>query len=138
MQQVRLNKSQEDLRRDQALFHDGSITTKQLDDSKSNELISQKQLNSNQDQVGSALAQINTANAQIQKAQAQIETRKALVDQAKLRLSFTRIYAPASGKIGRRAIDKGQYVQPGQTLFTIINSEDFWVIANLKKRNWKK
>ncbi len=138
VQQVRLNKSQDDLKRDQALFQDGSITTKQLDDSKSNQLINQKQYNSNQDQVGSALAQINTANAQIQRAQAQIETRKALVDLAKLRLSFTRIYAPASGKIGRKAIDKGQYVQPGQTLFTIINSEDFWVIANFKETQLEK
>jgi membrane fusion protein, multidrug efflux system len=138
VQQVRLTKSQDDLKRDQALFADGSITTKQLDDSKSNQLINQKQYNSSQDQVGSALAQINTANAQIQKAQAQIETRKALVEQAKLRLSFTKIYAPASGKIGRRAIDKGQYVQPGQTLFTIINSENFWVIANFKETQLEK
>lgn len=138
VQKARLEKSQADLSRDQAQFQDGSITTKQLDDSKSNLLINQKQFNSSQDQVGSAQAQINTAKAQIQRAQAQIETRKALVDQAKLRLSFTRIYAPASGKIGRKSIDKGQYVQPGQTLFTIINSEDFWIVANFKETQLTK
>jgi len=133
VQQARLTKSQDDLKRDQSLFQDGSITTKQLDDSRSAQLINLKQFNSNQDQVGSAQAQINTAKAQIQKAEAQIEIRKAMVDQAKLRLTYTKIYAPASGKIGRRSIDKGQYVQPGQILFTIINGEDFWVIANFKE-----
>ncbi|CAN5305506.1 HlyD family secretion protein [soil metagenome] len=138
VQQARLNKTQDDLKRDQALFVDGSITGKQLEDSKSNLLINQKQFNSNNDQVGSAQAQINTANAQIQKALAQIETRKALVNQARLRLSYTRIYSPASGKIGRRSIDVGQYVQPGQTLFTIINGENFWVIANFKETQLAK
>ncbi len=138
VQKARVAKSQMDMRRDQALFEDGSITSKQLEDSKSNQLISERQYNSNQDQVGSALAQINTANAQIQKAQAQVETRKALVEQAKLRLSFTKIYAPATGKIGRKAIAKGQYVQPGQNLFTIIDSENFWVIANFKETQLEK
>jgi membrane fusion protein (multidrug efflux system) len=138
VQRARLDKSQSDLKRDQALFEDGSITTKQLDDTKSNQLINQRLYNSSVDQVGTAQAQINTAKAQIQKAQAQIETRKALVDQANLRLSFTKIYAPASGKIGRKSIDKGQYVQPGQTLFTILNNDDFWVIANFKETQLQK
>jgi membrane fusion protein (multidrug efflux system) len=138
VQKARLDKSQADLQRDQALFNDGSITRKQLEDSKSNQLIAQRQFNSNQDQVGTANAQLSTARAQIQKAQAQIETRKALVDQAKLRLTFTTLYAPASGKVGKKSVDKGQYVQPGQTMFTIINSEKFWVIANFKETQLEK
>jgi membrane fusion protein (multidrug efflux system) len=133
VQRARLDKSQADLKRDEALFADASITTKQLDDSKSAHLINQRLYNASADQVGSAQAQIRTATALIQKAEAQIQTRKALVDQARLRLSFTRIYAPASGKIGRKAIDKGQFVQPGQTLFSILNNDDFWVIANFKE-----
>jgi len=138
VQRVRLEKSQADLSRDQGLFQDGSITTKQLDDSKSTVLINQKQFNSNQDQVGTALAQITTAQAQILRSQAQLETRSALVDQAKLRLSFTRIYAPANGKIGRKSIDKGQFVQPGQNLFSIVNNENFWVVANFKETQLTK
>jgi membrane fusion protein (multidrug efflux system) len=138
VQKARLDKSQADLQRDQALFNDGSITRKQLEDSKSALLIAQKQFNSNQDQVDTANAQVSTAKAQIQKALAQIETRKALVDQAKLRLTFTTINAPTSGKAGKKNIDKGQYVQPGQTLFTIINNEKFWVIANYKETQLQK
>jgi membrane fusion protein (multidrug efflux system) len=138
VQKARLEKSQSDLQRDQALFNDGSITRKQVEDSKSNQLIAQRQFNSNQDQVGAAGAQISTAKAQIQKALAQIETRKALVEQAKLKLSFTTLISPASGKVGKKSIDKGQYVQPGQTLFTIINNEKFWVIANFKETQLQK
>lgn len=138
VQRARLEKSQADLKRDEALFADASITTKQLDDSKSTQLINQRLYNSSADQVGAAQAQISTARAQIQKAEAQIETRKAAVEQARLRLSFTKIYAPASGKIGRKAIDRGQYVQPGQTLFTILNNDNFWVIANFKETQLQK
>ncbi len=138
VQKARLDKAQEDFKRDQALFNDGSITRKQFDDTKSNQLIAQRLFNSNQDQVGTANAQVSTAKAQIQKALAQIETRKALIDQANLRLSFTTLRAPASGKVGKKNIDKGQYVQPGQTLFTIINSENFWVIANFKETQLQK
>ena len=138
VQKARLDKAQEDFKRDQALFNDGSITRKQFDDTKSNQLIAQRLFNSNQDQVGTANAQVSTAKAQIQKALAQIETKKALIDQANLRLSFTTLRAPASGKVGKKNIDKGQYVQPGQTLFTIINSEKFWVIANFKETQLQK
>ncbi len=138
VQKARQDKSQADLQRDQALFNDGSITRKQLEDSKSTLLIAQRQFNSNQDQIGTANAQLSTARAQIQKALAQIETRKALVDQAKLRLTFTTLNAPASGKVGKKNIDKGQYVQPGQTLFTILKTEKFWVIANYKETQLQK
>lgn len=138
VQKARLDKSQSDLNRDQALFNDGSITRKQLDETKSNELIAQRVYNSNLDQVGTATAQVATAKAQIQRANALIDTRKAAVDQAMLRLSFTKIYAPISGKIGRKAIDIGQYVQPGQNLFTVVNNENFWVVANFKETQLEK
>jgi membrane fusion protein, multidrug efflux system len=133
VQQTKLDKAKEDLNRDQALFADGAITKKQLEDTRANLATAQKLLYANQEQTKQASVQNNSTAAQVQKALALIATREAALEQAKLKLSFTKITAPVSGKIGRRNLEIGQYVQPGQPLFTIVNNEVFWVIANFKE-----
>ncbi len=70
VQRARLDKSQADLKRDEALFTDASITRKQLDDTRSTQLINQRLYNSSADQVGTAQAQISTARAQIYRLRA--------------------------------------------------------------------
>lgn len=130
---TRLQKAESDYTRDQALFADGSITKKQLEDSRSNLETARKQLYAGGTQITQASVQTSTAAAQIRKAEALIATRKAALEQAKLRLSYAKIYAPVTGRIGKKSIEPGQYVQPGQNLFTIVNNEDFWVVANFKE-----
>lgn len=133
VQQVRLDKAQADLQRDENLFADHSITQKQLDDSRSNVLTAQKQLKASQDQVAYAVSQIANARAQAARVNAQIELKKVALDNAKLRLSYCVIHSPISGKVGKTNLQPGQYVQPGQTLFTIVNNQKFWVTANFKE-----
>lgn len=130
---TRLQKAELDLKRDEALYNDGAITRKQLDDSKANLETARKQLVAGNQQTTQAAVQGNTANAQIQKAIALIETRKAALEKAKLQLSYAQITAPAGGKIGKTNLQPGQFVQPGQPLFTIINDEQFWIVANFKE-----
>lgn len=102
----------------------------------------QTQIGSAQAQVGEALgrlAQAETAPQQIAVTQAQAETAtasieqlRAAVEQAELELSYTKIYAPASGRITRRAVEEGTLVQAGQPLMAIV-SGDVWVVANFKE-----
>jgi len=138
VQKVRANKAQDDYTRDQNLFKDNSITRKQLEDSKANNETAQKQLRANTDQVNYAISQINNAQAQIEKMRAQVETKQAALDNAKLKLSYTRMTSPVAGKIGKTNLQKGQYVQPGQTLFTVVNNEQYWIIANFKETQLEK
>ncbi|QSR86307.1 HlyD family secretion protein [Candidatus Methylacidiphilum infernorum] len=49
-----------------------------------------------------------------------------------LQLGYTRIYAPEDGRITMRTVEKGQYVEVGQTLFDIVPPE-LWVVANYKE-----
>jgi membrane fusion protein (multidrug efflux system) len=84
-------------------------------------------------QIGKAKTQTSLVNAQIQRAEAVVNVKKAMIDQAKLRLSYTNIAAPISGKIGKKNVEVGQYIQPGQSLMTIINDSTYWVIANFKE-----
>lgn len=133
VQDVRLQKANSDLKRDEALYKEGTITQKQYEDSKSNFEAAVKQYKTNKEQISLASSQTSISAAQIQKAMAVIETRKASLDQATLRLSYTEIAAPVNGRIGKRNLEKGQYVQPGQPLFNIINNEQFWIVANFKE-----
>ncbi len=77
-------------------------------------------------QVTAAEARSGSAGADLKRAQAQLEI-------AKLNLDRTRIVAPVSGIVGRRSVEVGQRVQPGQELLTIIELDDVWVTANFKE-----
>ncbi len=138
VQRTRLQKASDDLKRDEGLFKDGAITQKQLDDSRNNLESTQKQFTANQRQVTFAVSQVATSDAQIRKAQATVETRIAALELSKLRLSYCDIYAPVNGRIGKRNLEVGQYVQPGQPLMTVVNNDKFWVVANFKETQLEK
>jgi membrane fusion protein (multidrug efflux system) len=57
----------------------------------------------------------------------------AAVDLAKLNLSYTVITAPCDGYTSKKSIQVGQLVQPGQSVVTVVDESDMWVIANYKE-----
>lgn len=63
---------------------------------------------------------------------ANIEKLEAQLEQAKLNLSYTKIYAPQDGNISARNVEKGNYVQVGQSLTSIV-SPNIWIVANFKE-----
>lgn len=65
-------------------------------------------------------------------ADADLKQLAALKKQAELSLSYTKIYAPQSGTVANKSIEKGAYVQTGQPLFVIVPN-DVWVVANFKE-----
>jgi len=109
------------------------LLKKQFDDSKANLDIATKQLEATKNDVNVAQTKTGITEAQLKKAEAQIAVKKARIEQQKLKLSYTKIYSTADGKIGRRNVDAGQFVQAGAPLFTIINDKEFWVVANFKE-----
>jgi len=137
-QKIRTDKAKSDWQRDQSLLKENAITRKQADDSKSLYETAQKQLLSSQDQLAYAESQIKNSRAQIEKVQALIKSKQAALKNAELRLTYTKMIAPYSGKIGKFNLQKGQYVQPGQTLFNVIDNEQFWITANFKETQLEK
>lgn len=69
-------------------------------------------------------------------ALAQWEEAQTNIAAAKLNLSYTKIFAPADGRITRKAVEAGDYVETGQQLFSIVPQE-VWVIANFKESQLK-
>jgi membrane fusion protein, multidrug efflux system len=145
IQQERLSKANTDMQRDEALYNAGAITRKQWEDSKANYNIAVKQLQANDKQVAQVSTQTGTANAQIERSKSSIEKANALIairqaalETAKLKLSYTKILMPINGKIGKINLQKGQYIQPGQPLFSIVNNQRYWVVANFKETQLAK
>ena len=133
VQEVRLQKAESDYKRDQALYNDAAITKKQLEDSKTNYEAAVKLYASNNEQTRLAGTQTTAVGAQIAKAESMIKLREAMLEQAVLRLSYARIFAPISGRVNKVTIQPGQYVQPGQNLLTVVDNTQFWVVANFKE-----
>jgi membrane fusion protein, multidrug efflux system len=76
--------------------------------------------------------QVAAAEAKSRYAQAQVGLAQAQLDAATLDLSYTTIKAPVSGRVTRKNIQPGQYLQVGQTLLAVV-PQDFWVTANFKE-----
>lgn len=58
----------------------------------------------------------------------------AEVELARLNLSYTVIVAPCDGVVGRKNVECGQLIQPGQCIVDIVDTEETWVVANMKER----
>jgi len=87
--------------------------------------------------VASQEAQVRLAAAQYVTASAEAKQAETQVQQAELQLSYTKIFAPFDGRVTKKSVEPGNYVQPGQTLFSLVPS-DVWVVANFKETQLKK
>ena len=134
---IRLSKAANDLNRDKKLFEGNAITKRQVDDSQSIFDVTTKQLETSQLDVRVAETRLEVLRSLVGKAQAQADVKKARIDQQKLKLSYCSIYAIADGKLGKRNVDQGQFIQSGTPLFTIVNTESRWVVANFKENQLK-
>lgn len=111
---------------------EGAISQQKIENSKHRVEQTQAELKSARQRVDSEKAQIAAAKAGIAAAKAAVEQAQAGVKQAQLRLSYTKIKAPVSGQLAERGVEAGEYVQPGQSMLTIV-PDRIWVKANFKE-----
>lgn len=130
---VRLQKAKEDLQRDKNLFAAEAITKKQLDDSQFALETAQKQFDNSRNDLNSAESRIAVLKASVEKTQAALAVKQAKIDQTKLKISYTKIYAPQTGRIGKKNVSEGQFIQAGTPLFSVVNDSTYWIIANFKE-----
>jgi membrane fusion protein (multidrug efflux system) len=127
--------------RDNAVAAD-SAAAANLDAARQAQQAASDNLHRAESQLGEAkarLASARVAPSQVAYSRSQVDTSaagiaqvEAEVRQAKLNLSYTKIYAPESGRVTRKSVEPGDYVQVGQTLFSIV-PDNVWVVANFKE-----
>jgi len=77
--------------------------------------------------------QVQVSEARAKSAAAQVAQKKALLDQAKLNLSYCTIVAPVNGIVGKKTVELGENVSPGEQLMAVVPLDDIWVTANFKE-----
>jgi membrane fusion protein (multidrug efflux system) len=82
--------------------------------------------------LAAAQAQLANGQSQVKTAEAAVAQAETIVHQAELNLSYTTITAPENGRITRKSVEAGAYVQVGQSLLAIVPN-DVWVLANFKE-----
>lgn len=102
----------------------------------------QVHVSESQAQQRASLARLNSAQTApqqvaVRRGDERILGAEALQAQANLRearlnLSYTRILAPCAGRVTRKSVETGAYLQPGQPLLSLVSS-DVWVVANFKE-----
>ena len=129
--QANLGQQQTDLKRYQSI-DPRAVSRQTVDNSSAQTRAAAAQVDAAQQAVASATAQLKSQRAQVEAVAAQGRAAEAAIAQAELNLSYTTVTAPQDGRITRRTVDVGNYVNPGQALLAVV-SDDLWVTANFKE-----
>ncbi len=83
------------------------------------------------------VAQAAKQQTQVQKEQVAVSAANVAKAQADLadaqtQLSYTKIFAPVSGRVGKKSVEIGQNVDKGQALLAVV-PDQYWVTANFKE-----
>ena len=130
---IRQNKAANDLQRDQNLYKEQAITKKQLDESEYQSSAAAQEVANAQTEYATANNKIAVLRENVNRANAVIQMKEAKIKETELKLSYTKIAAPVTGKIGKKNISVGQFVQAGTPIFSIVNDSSYWVVANFKE-----
>jgi membrane fusion protein (multidrug efflux system) len=109
-----------------------AVSQQQIDNATATFRSAQAKLAAAHQAVEGADAQLQAAQAQVRSAETQAQEADANVAAAQLQLSYCTIVAPVSGRIGHRTVAVGNYVNPGQALFALMQ-DNMWVTANFKE-----
>jgi membrane fusion protein (multidrug efflux system) len=136
--------AQMDFDRAQDLQKQNTVSQRELDAAQTANLKAQADLNSarqkvavDDSKVDEARATLAATEAAITMALAQWQVAQTNIASAQLDLSYTKIFAPCDGRVTRKAVEPGNYVQVGLQLMSIVPA-DIWVVANFKESQLKK
>jgi membrane fusion protein (multidrug efflux system) len=142
---VNVWRTAKDYERYDNLYKDHSITQQQYEQALAAKQSAERQLqvlvsqkNQVAQQTSTVSSQSNATASQINVASAVIKQKEVEVAEAKLNLSYTVIRAQESGMISKVNLQEGQFLQPGQSVFSIVLSNDMWVIGNFKETQFEK
>ncbi len=112
------------------LLAEESVSQQQYEQVKASYEATQARYQALLNQKEAAQSQYSETNKKSTSVEANILRKDADLNMAKLNLSYTVLIAPYDGYMGRRTLEVGQYVQNGQTISSLVRSNDKWVTAN--------
>ncbi|WP_324759411.1 HlyD family secretion protein [Sphingobacterium thalpophilum] len=131
---ARLNQQQKEFDRYKNLLNDGSTTQQKFDNISASLAIAQSDYDQAKASLQVAESKLDDYSTQRNAIQAEIKIKQTLLARQELDIRYTVITAPFDGQIGKKTIQEGQLIQPGQTLAFLVNkAEEKWVVANFKE-----
>ena len=109
-----------------------AVSAQRLETANTAVLTARATLSAARSRVELARAQAELTRAQEHTAEAAVKQAQASLTQAELDLSYTRVVAPEDGSVANKLVEPGSYVQPGQTLLSLVPTK-VYVVANLKE-----
>ncbi len=137
-------KTQADFERAQDLLKQKTVSQQEFDTTQAANTKAQADLKSAKENVAVVNSKVDEANRMLAAAWAQVGTVEAQwreaqtnIAAAKINLSYAKFFAPADGRVTRKAVEPGDYLQAGQQIMSIVPPE-VWVVANFKESQLKK
>ncbi|MBB6500935.1 HlyD family secretion protein [Pedobacter cryoconitis] len=131
---ARLNQQQREFDRYKNLLADESTTQQKFENVSMSLSITQSDYDQTKASLQVAESKLNDISAQRNAIEAEIKIKEALLERQELDIKYTVITAPFDGQIGKKTIQEGQLIQPGQTLAFLVNkAEEKWAMANFKE-----
>jgi membrane fusion protein, multidrug efflux system len=120
------------LKRDEPLAAREVVSRQTLDNDIANQRSTAANLLATQKRQASMEAQLAVTAAQVTAGEASVKSAAAQVAQAQLNLSYTKLSAAEGGRVARKNVAVGDYVQVGQNLMAMV-PDTLWITANFKE-----
>jgi membrane fusion protein (multidrug efflux system) len=111
---------------------EGAVSKQQLDSADAANRSNQAQVAQAQAKLAASEADIKTKQATAIAAEGDVKKALADVHKAQVNLGYCTIIAPEDGRITRKNVEPGSYIQAGEQLFAIVPGT-VWVTANYKE-----
>jgi membrane fusion protein (multidrug efflux system) len=131
------DKADLDIRRASQLLQDRAVPRSEYDTADTNNTVALAGSANARSSRSVAVASLREAQANVSVALRKKERAEAAVRDAELQLSYITVVAPTDGRVGKRSVEVGQRVQPGQALLAVVEN-DVWVVANFKESQLAK
>ncbi|MGA9649172.1 HlyD family secretion protein [Pedobacter sp.] len=130
---ARLVQQQSDIRRYRNLIKEEAVTGADLESVQSRYDVALSDYHAAQSGLKTGNAKVVELRSRKALLDADVKKKLAQLELAKINMNYTVIRAPYSGRMGRKTIQEGQQIQPGQPLVSIVNEREKWVTANFKE-----
>ena len=132
-------KTQADFDRARDLLKEKTISSQEFDAALAANSKAQADWKSAQENADEETSKVDEAEKQLAATLAekemvlsQVKESLTNVAAAQLNFSYTKIVAPAAGRVTRKTVEAGNYLQTGQQIMSIV-AGDVWVVANFKE-----
>jgi membrane fusion protein (multidrug efflux system) len=117
--------AEQQLVRARSLFRQGAGSETALDAAQSGRDAARAELRAAQEREAAQRALLSHA--------APVKQAEAALREAELQLGYTEIRAPFAGRVGKKSVEIGATLAPGQPLLSLVATHGNWVVANFKE-----